>query len=497
MTDQHPAPLPENGLDPETILATLREYRTRDLPDKGGTTTAYVYDAGIDGLAGLGVDAYAVAQPVNGLDPTAFPSYAAVENDIVAAALELFGGGVEGGVGTMTSGGTESCGLAVLGARERWRARHRQPHGRATIVLPTTAHPAFLKAAHLFDLDVVAVPVDPVTHKARPSAMADAIDDRSAIVVVSCPSYAHGVIDPVAEVAAAAADRDVPCHVDACIGWPVPFIRADEGATPIDLAVPGVTSISTDLHKYGYTPKGCSVLLHRSDDYRRHHYFATTDWAGYPVVNPTLLSTRPGGPPAVAWAILHRIGRQGYRELALSARRTTLAMAAGVAAIPGLRTIAPPEATLVAWTDGGGSDDPDVRVVADEMAARGWTLGVQPAHDGPPSIHVSVSAVLAPKVERFLADMRASVEAASAVGRVEPDPDLVAAGAGLDMEALTPELVDGLLRLAGLDQPAGGLPERMAPVNALLDAVPGPLVERLLVEVVLRVYRPTQADTGS
>ncbi len=490
MTDSHPAPLPETGLDVETILATLREYRTRDLPDKGGTTTAYVYDPGMDDLADLGVNAYAIAQPVNGLDPTAFPSYAAVENDIVGAALELFGGNVEGGVGTMTSGGTESCGLAVLGARERWRATNQQPHGRPTIVLATTAHPAFLKAAHLFDLDVVAVPVDPQSYKAVPSAMADALDERTAIVVVSSPSYAHGVIDPITEVAAIAAERDIPCHVDACIGWPVPFIRADEGLPPIDLAIPGVTSISTDLHKYGYTPKGCSVLLHRSDAYRRHHYFATTDWAGYPVVNPTLLSTRPGGPPAVAWAILHRIGREGYRELALSARRTTLAMAAGVDAIPGLQTIAPPEATLVAWTDGGGDDDPDVRVVADEMSARGWTLGVQPAHDGPPSIHVSVSAVLADKVDRFVDDMRASVEAALALGRVEPDPNLVAAGAGLDLDALTPELMDGLLSLAGLDQPGGGLPERMAPVNALLDAVPGPLVERLLVEVILRVYHP-------
>lgn len=490
MTAQQPPPLPETGLDAETILATLREYRTRDLPDKGGTTTAYVYDPGMDDLADLGVSAYAVAQPVNGLDPTAFPSYAAVENDIVAAALELFGGDVEGGVGTMTSGGTESCGLAVLGARERWRATTRQPHGRPTIVLPTTAHPAFLKAAHLFDLDVVAVPVDPQTFKAVPAAMTDALDERTAIVVVSSPSYAHGVIDPIDEVAAIAAERDIPCHVDACIGWPVPFIRDDEGLAPIDLAIPGVTSISTDLHKYGYTPKGCSVLLHRSDDYRRYHYFATTDWAGYPVVNPTLLSTRPGGPPAVAWAILHRIGREGYRTLALSARRTTLAMAAGVEAIPGLRTIAPPEATLVAWTDDGGADDPDVRVVADEMSARGWTLGVQPAHDGPPSIHVSVSAVLAGKVDRFVDDMKASAQAALALGRVEPDPNLVAAGATLDLDALTPELMDGLLSLAGLDQPGGGLPERMAPVNALLDAVPGPLVERLLVEVILRVYRP-------
>jgi glutamate/tyrosine decarboxylase-like PLP-dependent enzyme len=483
-------PLPSAGLPAREILDRLRAYRRRDLPDKGGTTTAYVYDAGMDDLADLGVEAYRIAQPVNGLDPTAFPSYAAVENDIVGAARSLFHGGVDSVVGTMTSGGTESIGLAVLAARERWRARTGSPHGHPTMVLPTTAHPAFLKAAHLFDVDVVHVPVDPETKRADPSGIEAALDERTALTVVSAPSYAHGVIDPVAAVAAIAADNDVLCHVDACIGWTVPFIRAAEGSAPIDFSLPGVSSLSVDLHKYGYTPKGCSVLLVRDDDLRRRHYFATTAWAGYPVVNPTLLSTRPGGPPAVAWAILQRIGMDGYRELALTARRVTLELAAGVDAIPGLRTVVPPDATLLAFADSGDPDDPDVRVVADEMAARGWTLGVQPAHGGPPTLHISVSAVLENRVEQFLDDVRSSVHAARAIGRAEPDPSLVAAGATIDVATLTPEAVGGLLAIAGLDAPGGGLPDRMAEVNALLDAVPPELVERLLVEVVMRVYRP-------
>ncbi len=492
MSTTPPPPLPTGGIEAEEILATLQAYRTRDLPAKGGTTTAYVYDPGLDGLEDLGVAAYAVAQPVNGLDPTAFPSYAAVENDIVGAAVELFGGGLGTVVGTMTSGGTESCGLAVLGARERWRQRSGNAAGHPTMVLAGTAHPAFLKAAHLFDLEVVSVPADPITFKADVAGMRAAIDDRTALVVASAPSYAHGVIDPIAELAAVAAEREVLCHVDACIGWVVPFIREAEGDPPIDFTLEGVTSLSTDLHKYGYTPKGCSVLLHRDADLRRHHYFATTAWSGYPVVNPTLLSTRPGGPPAVAWAILHRIGRDGYRDLALAARRATLAMAAGAEEIPGLRTAAPPESTLVAFADEGGPDDPDVRVVADEMTARGWTLGVQPAHGGPATIHVSVSAVLEPKVPEFLADLAAAAESARALGRAEPNADLVAAANSLQVEALTPEMIDGLLTIAGLAEPGGGLPERMAPVNALLDAAPPAVVERLLIEVISRLYQPTR-----
>lgn len=487
----HVPPLPASGLDIPDILGALREYRRRDVPDKGGTTTAYVYDPGMDELAELGVAAYAISQPVNGLDPTAFPSYAAVENDIVGAAVQLFGGGVSSVVGTMTSGGTESIGLAVLGARQRWRERHDNPHGRPTLVLPSTAHPAFLKAAHVLDLDVRSVTVDERTFRADPQATAAAVDERTAMVVASAPSYAHGVIDPVAPLAEIAASHDTLCHVDACIGWVVPFIRDAEGSPPIDFSIPGVSSISVDLHKYGYTPKGCSVVLHRDDSLRRHHYFATTGWPGYPVINPTLLSTRPGGPPAVAWAVVHRIGRDGYRDLALTARRVTLELAAGVDAIPGLHTVVPPDATLVAFADDGGPDDPDVRVVADEMAARGWVLGAQPAHDGPATVHVSVSAVLDGKVERFLDDMRSSAVAARTLGRAEPDPVLVEAGRQVDVASLTDEAIDGLLALAGLDRPGGGLPERMAPVNALLDAVPAELVERLLIEVILRVYRPS------
>ncbi len=171
------------------------------------------------------------------------------------------------------------------------------------MVVPTTVHPAFLKAAHLFDVQPIQVPVDPVTFRADVEATRAAIDDRTALVVVSAPSYAHGVIDPIEELAAIAAENDVLCHLDACIGgWTVPFIREAEGLPPIGLMIPGVTSVSVDLHKYAYTPKGVSVLLFRDIGLRRLTWFVSSDWPGYPVVNPTLLSSRGGGAPAIAWA---------------------------------------------------------------------------------------------------------------------------------------------------------------------------------------------------
>lgn len=429
---------------------------------------------------------------MNGLDPTAFPSFAAIENDLVAAGLSLLGSGDAAEVGTLTSGGTESCMLAVLSARERWRAAVGDPTGRPTMIAPTTVHPAFLKAAHLFDVDIVRVPVDSATFRADAAATRAAVDARTALIVASAPSYAHGVVDPVAELAQIAADHDVACHLDACIGgWTLPFIRAAEGLSPVGLMVPGVTSVSVDLHKYAYAPKGVSLVLWRDHELRRHSWFATADWDGYPVVNSTLLSTRGGGVPAVAWAYLKKVGRDGYRELALQAWRATTAIAQGVDAIPGLRVTGPPESTLLAFADDGDPEGPDIRVVADEMTERGWLLGVQPGHGGVPTAHISVQPVHEGQVGAFLSDLAASTAAARALGRVTVDSALLAMARGIDVASLTPAMVDLILGAAGLHLDAdASLPSRRAELNAIIDQAPGPLVERLLLEVVGQILRP-------
>ena len=487
-----PPAFPELPMPDEVILGTLAALRQLDVPTKGGRTTSYVYDPGLDGLDEFGLQAFAQSMEVNGLDPTAFPSFAAVENDLVAAALSLLGSGDPAEVGTMTSGGTESCALAVLGARERWRARTGQPAGHPTMVVPSTVHPAFLKAAHLFDVEPVRVPVDPETFRADVAATAAAIDERTALVVGSAPSYAHGVVDPIEELAALAAANGAWFHIDACIGgWTLPFIRAAEGLPPIGLMVPGVSSVSVDLHKYAYTPKGVSLLLFASDALRKHTWFATADWPGYPVVNPTLLSSRGGGAPAIAWAYLHRIGRSGYEALALSAWRTTKAILAGIADIPGIRPVGHADSTLVAFADDGAPEGPDIRVIVDELAARGWLLGAQPGHGGPATAHMCVMAVHEPQVTTFLADLAAAVEAARPQGRVGIDPNLLALARSIDPANLPPEAVGIMLAQAGISLDGASLPDRRAVLNAIMDEAPGPLVERLLCEVLGQVLRPS------
>ena len=414
-------------MTPDQVLAELTALQADDLPTHGGATMAYVYDSGLVDLDGLAAAAQAAFQWTNALDPTAFPSVARIENDLVGTAIALLGGGPDA-VGTLTSGGTESCLLAVLAARETWRARGRA--GRPRLLLPVTAHAAFRKAAHLFDLDVVDVPVDPTTCRALPAAVAEALDERVALVVVSAPSYPHGVLDPVGEIAALAAEADVPCHVDACIGgWILPFL--DDVPEPFDLSVPGVTSLSVDLHKYGYAPKGVSVLLSATPELRQAHWFATSGWPGYPVVNPTLAGTRPAGAMAAAWAVHRLLGTDGYRELATQAHEATLALARGIADVPGIRVVGHPVATLVALA-ADGPDGVDVLNLADEMTARGWLLQPQPpfaqaAGDLPATLHLTVTGATAGRVPALLADLTAAARDAAALPRPVADPDLVAA----------------------------------------------------------------------
>ncbi|WP_327292100.1 pyridoxal phosphate-dependent decarboxylase family protein [Streptomyces sp. NBC_01198] len=475
--------------DDDTILARLAELRAADLPVRGGRTMAYVYDSGLAGLDELAAAAQAAFAGVNGLDMTAFPSVVTLENDIVGQAARLLGGG-PATAGTFTSGGTESCLLAVLTAREH--AARTRGVTAPEIVLPQTAHAAFHKAAALFGLATVTVPVDPGTFRVRPQDVAAALTPHTALVVASAPSYAHGVVDPVRDVAAAAAERDVLCHVDACIGgWYLGHRRLADGIAPpppFDLSVPGVSSLSVDLHKYGYTPKGASVLLFRDAELRRHGWFAHASWPGYPVVNATLQGTKSAGPLAAAWAVLHKVGTTGYVELSRRVHEATGRLVDGIGRIDGLRVLGAPDASLVAVA----ADEPglDPFVVADEMRLRGWYLQPQPAFAGSPAnLHLTVTAAVADpaRIADLLAELAAAVDRARALGPVTVDPGIAQIAAALDPATLGPAEVALALEVAGVGAD-GSLPQRMAPVLAVLQALPAPLTERLLPEVISRLY---------
>jgi glutamate/tyrosine decarboxylase-like PLP-dependent enzyme len=470
------------------LLARLREMQRGDVPVHGGRTLAYVYDSGLADADEVGRQALAAYAGSNGLDPTAFPSLLQMENELVGRACDLLDAPAAA-VGTVTSGGTESVLLAVQAARDA-HPEIDDPE----LVLPTTAHAAFHKAAHYFGVRPVMVEVGP-DFRARPDAMAAAMTERTVLVAVSAPSYAHGVVDPVEPIAAAAAGRGVRCHVDACIGgWVLPYAaRLGRPVPPWTFAVDGVTSISVDLHKYGYAPKGTSVLLHRDPTLRRTQFFASADWPGYTMLNSTMQSTKSGGPLAGAWAVVNAIGDEGYLELARAALEATDRVVAGVGQIPGLSVVVPPDSTLVALAT---DERCDVFTVTDEMTRRGWHVQPQLSfRGGPPTIHLSLSAGTAPHVEELLVDLRSAVEAATAAGPVQVDPDVAAFVRALDPAALTDADLDGLLGAVGMASGGGAplaLPESMAEVNTLLDLADPALREALLTAFLDRLSRPSR-----
>jgi glutamate/tyrosine decarboxylase-like PLP-dependent enzyme len=476
--------------DLDVVRTRLEALREHDLPTHGGHTLAYVYDSGLGDVDELGREALAMYASANGLDPTAFPSLLRMENDLVGRAARLLDG--PEAVGSVTSGGTESVLLAVLAARDA-RPEVRSPQ----MVLPTTAHAAFLKAAHYFGVEAVLVDVDPHSYRADAEAMRSAVTKDTVLLAGSAPSYAHGVVDPIPEIAAAATQAGVRCHVDACIGgWVLPHLSEADRASvpPWSFTVPGVTSISVDLHKYAYTPKGVSLLLHRDPALRRSQYFASAQWPGYTMLNSTMQSTKSGGPLAAAWAVTTAIGESGYASLARQARAGAVALASAIGADWGsglahLRVVVAPDTTLVAVQSDGACD---VFTVADRMLERGWFVQPQMAYRGmPPTLHLTVSAATEPSVAEFLAALEGSVAEAVRAGPVEVDPGLAEAAATLDAATLDDAAFDGLLQLAGLAAEGGMVvPERMAPVNALLNVAPPSLREALLVAFLDRLQRP-------
>ncbi|GIJ36917.1 pyridoxal phosphate-dependent decarboxylase family protein [Micromonospora andamanensis] len=489
MIDESRAALPNEGVPAEQVLAEIRELRATDRPTHGGRLFAYVYDPAVPGLDALAAAAYAESAHVNGLDPTAFPSLLAMENMLVAAAARLLGGGPDTSapdvVGSVTSGGTESLILAVKTARDA-----RPDIAAPRIVVPASAHAAFAKAAHYLRVELDTVPVDPTTLRPAAADVAAAIRPETVLVACSAPSYAHGVVDPVEQIAEVAAAAGVRCHVDACFGgWTLPYLRRlGVPVPPFDLAVPGVTSISVDLHKYAYAPKGVSVLLHRDPQLRAPQYFAYADWPGYTMINPVISSTRSGGPIAAAYATLRHLGDDGYLELTRRTWAAVRTLADAVRGTDGLRLAAEPESTVVCLT--ATDDGPDLFVLVDELAVRGWHTQPQLSYAGlPPSVHLTVTAAVAPRAAEFGSDLADAVTTARAAGPVGLPPELRALAGTLAPEALTGDLVAGLAAGLGLG-PGGGLPDRMAPVNTLLDAAPPALRERLLVEFVSLLQRP-------
>jgi sphinganine-1-phosphate aldolase len=475
--------IPERGRSNDEIMAALEDYRARDVPWRTGKAFGYVFDARHEALD-LGKRAYLAFLSENGLDPTSFPSLLRLENEIVRMCATHVHGD-ERVVGNFTSGGTESIILAVKAARDRARVLHPEITAPQLLV-PVTAHAAFHKAAHYLQLEIVTFDVDPSTYRADLESARAAITERTIMLVGSAPSYAHGVIDPIPELAALAKEKGLWMHVDACMGGLLlPYMeKLGEEVAPFDFRVDGVHSLSMDLHKYGYCPKGASVVLYRDRELRRHQLYACSEWTGYTIINATIQSSKSGGPMAGAWATMQRMGDDGYLQLAKEMRDATRRYVSGIAAIPGLRVLGTPEMTLVAFT----SDEFHVFHIPDLMKKRGWYVQPQLGYAGHrENVHLSITAANVPHVDAFLADLREACDEARAMPKNDDFVSgIAAAAASIDPAQLDEATFTNLLAAAGLN--GVGVPEQSAPINQILQALPRPLAKAILIHYVNQLF---------
>ncbi|MCP4668482.1 MAG: aspartate aminotransferase family protein, partial [Deltaproteobacteria bacterium] len=394
--------IPDKGVGKDDIFKRLEAFRRDDVDWRSGRTFGYVYDPGQEAMD-ISKEAYMNFLTENALDFTVFPSLLRLENELVAMSAAHVNGDDQV-VGNFTSGGTESIILAVKACRDYFRAK-RPEIKEPEMILPTTGHAAFHKAAHYLDVNVASVPVHPEDFRADALLMKGAVTTNTIMIVGSAPSYAHGVVDPIRDLGKAALDHNLWLHVDACVGgFMLPYFKRLGATIPdFDFSLPGVSSLSMDLHKYAYTPKGASIVLYRSKELRQHQIFACASWTGYTVVNNAVQSSKSGGPMAAAWAALNFIGHDGYLEIARRKLEATKRLAQGIEQIKGLRLMAEPDMCMLSFT----SDGINVFHIIDEMNARGWYIQPQLAFDtSKENVHMSISAANVEWVEPFLEDLK-------------------------------------------------------------------------------------------
>ena len=476
--------IPPQGKTAQEVLDTLAAYKENDLDWRSGRATSYVYHPGDEAMDVVS-RAYTMYLTESMLDPTTCPSVLRMENEVVGMMADLLRGGPDM-AGSFTSGGTESVLMAVLAARNY--ARENRPEIQTPeVVVPFTAHACFYKAGHYLGVKMVTTPVHDGTFKADVDAMREAITDNTVMLVGSAPGWAHGVVDPIEDIAALAQEKNLLCHTDACVGGlHLSMMRRMGMDVPaFDFSVPGVTSISTDLHKYGYAAKNASLIMYRDKSLRRHQFFACSSWPGYTIVNPTAGSSRTGGSLAGAWAILNFMGEDGYRKVVKEVNDAARVLIDGINAMDELEVNGEPDMCIFSFSS--TTDRLNVYKLADELKLRGgWHVQPQFARANSRSnLHIGATCQTVPHAETLLKDIKDTV--ADLMQQPAPSgPSLADALKGATFE-LNEDTVNNLLAMAGIE--SDDAPERMEEINTVLEALPVDLVEFILTVYLNNLFK--------
>ena len=407
--------IPKKALKHADILEQMRGFSDSDVNYRDSRTWSLVYHLDDQHTEFL-KQAYGMYFSENALNPMAFKSLKRFETDIINMTAQMLSGDKKA-VGTLTSGGTESCLLPVLTYRDLARAKRKLPF-TPEMIAPESIHVAWSKAAQYFGVKIRYAPLKQ-DFRVDVEAVRKMINRRTILLVGSAPSYPHGVIDPIEELGKVAQQYDLPLHVDSCLGgFLLPFIEKNDGSIPpFDFRIPGVTSISADVHKYGFAAKGASTVVYRDMKYMKHQFFIHQDWPGGVFASPALLGTRPGGSFAAAWAAIHALGEDGYCANAQKIMEITRELQSGITNIDGLAILGQPEMSVFAYhsTD----DEVNIFAVGDQMESRGWQIDRLQRPEG---LHVMVVPGHARITIEYLSDLKDSVET------VRSNPGLAAKG---------------------------------------------------------------------
>lgn len=394
--------MPERGRGAGEVMAELRALKNNDCDWSHGRAPLFVFRVD-DELYDFGRSAFFEFFSENALGGgRAFPSVKRMEEEVVEMALGLFNA-PDGAMGFMSTGGTESIVLAVQACRNWNRARRSDAHHSGNLVMSETTHPAFDKAARLMDIEVRRVPVL-ANLQMDVAGMEAAIDDDTIMIVGSAPHFSFGTIDPIAELSAVALKRDLWLHVDACVGgYLAPFARQIGRDIPeFDFLLPGVASMSADLHKFGFCPKPASTVFYRDADKAQYQQFDFNAWPNGRFLTNTLVGTRPAGGVAAAWATFQHLGVEGYRDIARKLMAFVDAYKQGINDIEGLHLLGQPHLSIVAY----GSHELDIFRVAELMAAQGWLPGLV---QKPKGVHRMMSMIHEPSLDEYLDTVRNAV----------------------------------------------------------------------------------------
>mmetsp|Transcript_20684 Transcript_20684/g.66401 ORF Transcript_20684/g.66401 Transcript_20684/m.66401 type:complete len:550 (+) Transcript_20684:1-1650(+) len=392
--------LPGRGWGRDRIFARFEELKKHEEHFVEGRAFGGVYHPLHDELHKVQCDAYVAFSDTNALYPAIFRGVRKFEAELVSMAVRLLHGG-EDACGSLTSGGTESILCMVKAYRDH--ALRTRGIRRPEFIVPVTAHAAIDKACEYFGVKLVHVPVTQ-DQRVDVDAVRRALNQNTIAIYASAPTFPHGVIDPIERLGEVARAAGVGLHVDNCMGGFICSFLEREGLlhAGFDFRVPGVTSISMDLHKYGLCQKGASVVCYSTRELRRHQYCTVTDWPGGMYCTATMQGSRNGGIIATTWATLAFNGCERYAVMARKVHSVWQRLRDTIPTIPCLELVGEPDACIIAFTAKGCN----IYEVADVMERKGWAL---PRLQYPPAVHVCVSERMEPLVEEWISDLREAV----------------------------------------------------------------------------------------